>query len=330
MQEAATSGTFPGVSNAQQNDTNGLPLAGGLLTVYQAGSTTPANVFQDIGLVLPTTNPLVADLSGRIPLFFVADGTYALRLTDQFGDQTNGGFYYPQIPSIGASSSGGGGTPVDPTTVFSTGDHKWRPSAETLSGWVRLNGRTIGSASSGASERANADVQALFIYAWNTYPDAKCAVIGGRGANALADFNGNKQITLLDMRGRVAIGLDDMGNAASGRITTTNMPGSTDTPTTAAGYGGESLHTLSTPEIPAHTHSNALNDPGHNHTYGPAALISSTTSGGVPGFWNGTNNNSFGTTSNTTGVTINNASAGGGSAHNIMQSFVLGTSFWKL
>lgn len=67
MQEAATAGTFPGVSNAQQNDINGLPLAGGLLTVYQAGSTTPANVFQDIGLVLPASNPLVADLSGRIP-----------------------------------------------------------------------------------------------------------------------------------------------------------------------------------------------------------------------------------------------------------------------
>ena len=208
MQEAATAGTFPGVSNAQQNDINGLPLAGGLLTVYQAGSTTPANVFQDIGLVLPASNPLVADLSGRIPLFFVADGTYALRLTDQYGQQANGGFFYPQIPSIGASSSGGGGTPVDPTTVFSTGDYKWRPSTETLAGWVRLNGRTIGSASSGASERANADVQALFIYAWNTYPDAKCTVLGGRGANALADFNGNKQLTLLDMRGRAAIGLD--------------------------------------------------------------------------------------------------------------------------
>jgi hypothetical protein len=213
-------GTFAGVCNAQQIDMNGQPLAGCLLTVYQGGTTQLASTFQDIGLVIPATNPLVANAAGRIPLFYVADGTYALRLTDKNGLQSNVGFFYPQIPSIGASSSGGGGSAVDPTTIFSTGMWTWKPDSATMTGWVRLGGRTIGSASSGASERANADVQALFVYIWQTYsqPTANvvCPVVGGIGASALADYNANKQITLKDMRGKAPFGLDDMGNTPLG------------------------------------------------------------------------------------------------------------------
>jgi len=56
------------------------------------------------------------------------------------------------------------------------------------SGFVRANGRTIGSATSGATERANADAQALFEYLWNT--DANLAVSTGRGASSNADWVG--------------------------------------------------------------------------------------------------------------------------------------------
>jgi hypothetical protein len=226
-------------------------LANCILTVYAGGTTTPAATFQDIGLVIPAPNPLVADASGRIPLFFVADGSYALRLTDKNGVQSNGGFFYPQIPSIGASSSGGGGTPVDPTTVASTGDLKWRLENTTIAGWVRLNGRTIGNAGSGASERANADCQALFIYIWSTYSDALCPVLGGRGASALADFNAGKQITLLSARGRDVRGLDDMGNAAAGAFT--SVPFQTGTATTAGSSCGSNLVTLVTSNLPPYT-----------------------------------------------------------------------------
>jgi len=241
-------GCFPGTANTQQFDINGNPLIGALLTVFQGGTTTLAATFQDIGLTLPTTNPLVADASGRLPLFFVQDGSYALRLTDQFGIQSNGGYFYPQIPSIGASSSGGGGTPVDPTTVFSTGDVKWRLEESTIAGWVRHNGRTVGNASSGASERANADTQALFIYIWTTYADAICPVVGGRGTGALADFTGNKQITLLDARASAIFGLDDMGNAASGAFT--GVPFSSGNATTGGSSAGTNLTTLTAAQIP--------------------------------------------------------------------------------
>lgn len=322
-------GTFPGTANTQQHDINGQPMAGALLTVYQGGSSSAlANVYQDIGLTLPTTNPLVADASGRIPMFFVNDGTFGLRLTDAFGVQANGGFFYPSVPSIGASSSGGGGTPVDPTTVFSTGMWTWKPDAITMTGWVRLNGRTIGNASSGGSELANASAQALFLYIWNTYPDAKCPVVGGRGANALADFNANKQITLLDMRGRGPIGLDDMGNAAAGRISSANMPGSTDTVTTAAGYGGEANHTLTLTETP--TGISTTITPGGGF---PNIALSSGTIGSIQVTSTATTNIA---PSNSNGNWVGVASLSGtstntgGQAHNNMGLFVLGSHFWKL
>lgn len=323
-------GTFPGTSNTQQHDINGQPLAGALLTVYQGGSTSAlASTFQDIGLILPASNPLVADGSGRIPLFFVADGSYGLRLTDQFGLQGNGGFFYPQVPSIGASSSGGGGTPVDPTTVAATGDIKFRAEQGTIAGWVRINGRTIGNGSSGASERANADCQALFIYIWSTYADAICPVPGGRGANALADFNANKQITLLDGRARDLRGLDDMGNAALNAFTgVTFRKGNA---TTAGSDGGVATTTLTLAQLPAGITSTgvfALSVNAILNTLTNILSLFSSTSGGnvflafAPSTTSAVSN---ATASGT--VTSNNT---GGQAFPQYAPFLLGTFFWKL
>ena len=86
-------------------------------------------------------------------------------------------------------------------------------------GWVRKNGKTIGSAASSATERANADTEDLFSFLWNNFADAECPVTGGRGAAAAADFAANKPIALPDWRGRTPFGLDTMGNTAAGRLT---------------------------------------------------------------------------------------------------------------
>ncbi len=330
------SGTFPATANAQQHDVNGQPLANCILTVYQGGTTTLAATFQDIGLVIPAPNPLVADATGRIPLFFVADGIYALRLTDQFGIQSNGGFFYPQIPSIGASSSGGGGTPVDPTTVASTGDVKWRLEESTIAGWVRVNGRTIGNASSGASERSNADTQALFIYIWQTFADAICPVLGGRGASALADFNAGKQITLLDARGRAIFGLDDMGNAALGAFTgVTFTLGSA---TTGGASGGKNATTLAAAQIPTITAANSnaigigvnttqkvVNGPNQGSAAAGGSQVTAADSGSGGALSIVTSTGAIGAGSAT--VTSNNT---GGQSFPSVPSCLLGTLFMKL
>lgn len=101
--------------------------------------------------------------------------------------------------------------------MFATGDCLWLDYQGTRTGWVRDNGRTIGSATSGATERANADASALFTYLWTNFSNTICAVSGGRGANAAADYATSKTIALPDKRGYVPGGLDDMGNSAAGR-----------------------------------------------------------------------------------------------------------------
>lgn len=87
-------------------------------------------------------------------------------------------------------------------TLFTTGDVKVTYKTTADSGWVMLDDGTIGSASSGATTRANADTEDLFTLLWNNTLDANCAVSTGRGANAAADFAANKTIALPKLLGR--------------------------------------------------------------------------------------------------------------------------------
>lgn len=181
-------------------------------------------------------------------------------------------------------------------------------------GFVMASGRTIGSASSGATERANADTQALFTLLWNSMANTEAPVSGGRGASAAADWAANKTITLPDMRGRVPAGKDNMGGTAAGRLTTA---GAGVDGATLGAAGGSQTHTLTTAQMPAHTHANTLSDPGHTHSHNAAYNAGgSSTGGGAFGL-----NAPGGATINaaTTGISINNASQGSGAAHPITQ-----------
>jgi len=234
----------------QQLDQFGAPLAGGLLYFIEAGTTsTPQNAFQDSALTIPWANPITLDARARVPQLFFADGLIKIRLTDKNGVEQ---LVADNIQVIGASSGGGGGGTVDPTTILTTGDIKATYGTGVITGFVRANGRTIGSATSGATERANLDCQALFEYLWNT--DGSLAVSGGRGASAAADWTANKTIALPDFRGRVLASFDDMGSSAAGRLTTTTMNGT--------GIGAVSkaseTETLITANLPAYTPSGSV------------------------------------------------------------------------
>lgn len=234
----------------QQFSVNGQPLSGALLYTYVAGTVSaPLNTYQDFGLTLQNPWPLQADATGRIPMFYLPNGQVHVRLTDQYGVVI---LDYPTMQVVGPSSGGGGGGggSIDPTTIASTGDIKYRATGETITGWVKANGLTIGNATSGATGRANADTQNLFVYLWTNCTNAHCPVPGGRGASALADFSANKQITVFDFRGRIPFGLDDMGNTAAGRLTSLNMSGSGDTPTTPAGFAGYNSWAILQAQIP--------------------------------------------------------------------------------
>lgn len=215
--QSFASGTITMSLTQRLDNSTHLPLSGGRMYFIQAGTTsTPQNAFQDSALTLPYANPLTLDSGGNIPQLFFADGVIKVRLTNSGGVQQ---LIQDNIQVTGASSGGGGGGTVDPTTIIATGDLKARYGTGVLTGFVRANGRTIGSATSGATERANADAQLLFEYLWGA--DANLSVSTGRGASANADWVANKTIALPDWRGRALAFLDDMGNSAAGRLTAT-------------------------------------------------------------------------------------------------------------
>lgn len=247
---ALASGTIP-LSMTQQFDSLGKPLSGGLLYFIQAGTTsTPQSAYQDSALTIPWPNPITLDASARVPQLFFADGTIKVRLTDKNGVTQ---VVADNIQVIGASSGSGGGGTVDPTTILSTGDLKLAYGTGTLTGFVRMNGRTIGSATSGATERANADTQSLFEYLWGA--DANLTVSGGRGVSANADWTANKTITLPDSRGRTIAGLDDMGNSAAGRLTSTYFGTATNV---LGAAGGSQTGQLVTANLPPYTPSGTI------------------------------------------------------------------------
>jgi hypothetical protein len=234
-------GTLFGLGLSPQFDANGELARGALLYIYDANTSTPSSTYSDFALASVQAWPLPADAAGRLPAFYVDDGSYRARLTTSGGVEI---FDEQSITSIGASAGdSGGGVSQDTTTLFNTGDPIWVPVAGTRSGWVRANGRTMGSGSSGGTERANSDTQALFEYLWNNFSDSICAVSSGRGASAAADFNAAKTITLLDLRGRAGLGLDDMGNSAASRLVV-------GTPTAAGSTGGAEKQTIAQANLP--------------------------------------------------------------------------------
>lgn len=291
------------LSLTQQFNVYGQPLSGGLLYLIQAGTvSTPQNGFQDTALTIPLPNPITLDAAGRIPQFFLADGNIKVRLQDSVGVVQ---LAADNILVIGPSAGGGGGASVDPTTLIQTGMVAVYYGVGALAGYVRANGFTIGSPTSSATERANSDCNALFLFLWNADPNL--VVSGGRGANAAADWAANKQIILPDWRGRAIAGLSDMGNTNSGRLSASYWGGSG---IVLGQTGGTESNTLvaANSVMPQHQHDVFIRDPNHLHTAPFSITATGYTSGGLgPPAVGGTSN----TSSVTTGVTIGSVSGVG-------------------
>lgn len=144
----------------REDDANGLPLAGGKLYSYAAGTSTPlatytTQVMPPNPAAVPNLNPTILDASGRASVF-IPDGVgYKFVLTDALGNQiwSVDNVQVPQIqtpPAAAEVPSGGivayGGTVAPP-------------------GWLLCNG----------SSYATTDYPALFTAILYTF--------GGAGAN---------------------------------------------------------------------------------------------------------------------------------------------------
>jgi microcystin-dependent protein len=310
------------LSLSQQFDSTGAPLSGGFLYFYAAGTTTPQSAYQDTALTLAWPNPIELDSAGRIPAFYLADGQIKIRLTDSAGvTQVSA----DNLLVVGASSGSGSPPSVDATTVFDTGDLKVRYGTGSHSGWVRANGRTIGSASSGGTERANADCQELFEYLWTA--DSNLSVSTGRGASANADWTANKAITLPDARGRIVAALDDMGSSAAGRLTSTYFGA---TATTLGAVGGSESTTLTAAQIPSLTSTGSFTSSGSNFVSSDTNTTSFSTNAGGVTSWLAWITSAVTGRSAVTGSLSVTSSGTSGNPHRTVQPTILATLYIKL
>lgn len=119
-----------------------------------------------------------------------------------------------------------------------------------------------------------------------------------------------------DRRGRVAVGA--VRNIPGGSLDSAVNPLSPSNPNTNYSVGdkfGENYVTLTTQEIPPHTHG--VTDPGHDHTLPPGIQFDGTASGGESGTDEKAPPKSAKTTSGKTNISIQ--STGGGQPHNNRQ-----------
>lgn len=254
-------------------DENGERAAGAIAYFWLAGTTTPITVYQDAGLSTPheqdssgaLSGDSVANSIGRWPDVWIpfSDTAYRERVTTATGsllwDEDN----ITRLDPVEAASD----TVPDEATL-QTGHVHFELVNTTKTGFVRLNARTIGSASSGATERANADCEDLFLYLWNNLANGQAAVSGGRGGSAAADWGANKTITLPDFRGAIPFGVDNMGNGSGSYFSGNSFThGSA---TTAGSALGENTVSLATGNLPSHTHAitglTTGSGGGHTHT----------------------------------------------------------------
>lgn len=92
-------------------DANGNPYVGAKLYVYQAGTTTPLNIYSDSGLSVALANPLAgaygSDAAGNFPRAYLAAGSYKLRA------ETSAGVLIWEIDNNDTGlSSGSGALPI--------------------------------------------------------------------------------------------------------------------------------------------------------------------------------------------------------------------------
>ena len=225
--------------------TTGIPLAGGKIYTYQAGSSTPLATYTDNTGATANANPIVLGTDGRpateIWLTYGYNYKFILKTADDSTIQTYDNLY----GIIGVQATSGATIPAGLISM-------WSGSIGSIpSGWYLCDGS-----------------------------------------------NGTPNLT-----DRFVIG--------AGSTYAVN------------GTGGASTATLITANLPAHTHTATVTDPGHFHNQS-----TTFTNSGINGSPISTGNASNGTSASnavvstaTTGISVSNASTGSGTSFSILPPY---------
>lgn len=165
------------------------------------------------------------------------------------------------------------------------------------SGTLLCAGGTVGNGSSGGTLRANADMEAIFTWLWNTTANTELVIQDSsgsnttRGASAAADFAANKRMPVPDMRAQVPGGLDNMGGSSRNKVVATEAD------TMGDEFGAET-HTLTIAQLAA-----------HNHDFNQTIRYFGSSGAGIPDI----------NVSDSDGSTLTIQNKGNDNAHNNMQ-----------
>lgn len=89
-------------AGAQFFTSNGVPLAGGLLYSYLAGTSTPAATYTSATGLIANSNPIVLDAAGRTPAqIWLGDGAFYKFILNDSASALIG--TYDNIPAVGGS-----------------------------------------------------------------------------------------------------------------------------------------------------------------------------------------------------------------------------------
>lgn len=136
---------MPPFFDCQFLDTDGTPLASGLLYTYDTGTTTPRTSYEDQAGASPNTNPIVLDAAGRCNLWLTSGVEYRLVLK-----RSDASTVFTRDDVMGAQEPGGSSNYVQFNVggVF-TGDADFQWSAST-------NVMTLGSVATPATIKGTA------------------------------------------------------------------------------------------------------------------------------------------------------------------------------
>lgn len=163
-------------------------------------------------------------------------------------------------------------------------------------GWLIEDGKTIGSAASGATGRANADTQDLFVHLWTQFNNTELPIQTSsgtattRGATAEADFAANKRMPLFDSRTRFLRGSDSgLGYDATLTVGASQADGIKN-----------HTHTGTTSSAGAHTHTL----PRAGSATNAGAVAGSVSNGTISTSSSGAHTHTFTTENNTNGLSL--------------------------
>jgi hypothetical protein len=138
-------------AGAQFFDNNGVPLNGGLIYTYGAGTTTPVSTYTDSSASTNNTNPIVLDSAGRTPaqIWLTAGASYKFVLQTSTGVliKTDDNIYasYELTKEVGVTVGQGGNQIATNVAVGNTAlDSNTTGTNNTATGYDALTANTDG------------------------------------------------------------------------------------------------------------------------------------------------------------------------------------------